>query len=410
MDILAEAIAAYQTALDQLPAQKTDTFAAQVMSVLLARDRLAQALSQSAPTVAAINTIGELDQRLRSAATSIDGIVGSGTLAAWRESKQATASAWWWHLDERAAEAERPSVAWALLAGFFLTISLSITADIARRFLAVGPDFLGVFSTLMQGFLTFLAGRSLTEAGQRQLEHLLASLNIRRRYAHMANTAAALAVLLLVISLRLSLPSLARYYSAQGAILQQSDRITDAILSYQRAISLSPNYAHAHYNLGTAYEQSLAYDLAIASYQAALRSNSRLAPVYNNLARVYLAQGNYSNALPLLNSGLDMEPDMPQADKIVVRYSLYKNRGWANLGLKYLNQAESDAREALALRPEGAAAHCLLAEVLEARGNDQAALGYWENCLAYEKIDTLVPVEARWLGLARERLSEATKK
>jgi tetratricopeptide (TPR) repeat protein len=310
------------------------------------------------------------------------------------------------------AEAAKPHPIWTIIAAFFLTVSLSLTADIARRFLAVGADFVGVFSTLFQGFLTFLAGRSLTEAGQRSLERTLSRFNIARRYSYIANTTLALLVLLLVIALRLSLPTIARYYNDQGVRLQQSNQVSSAILSYQRAVSLSPFYAQAHYNLGTAYEQSLANDLAISSYQAALRIDSRNIPAYNNLARVYLAStpANYGNALTLLNIALDLDQTTPQPDKTILRYSLYKNRGWANLGLGFLGQAENDVREAMTIRPEGAAAHCLLAQVLDARKENSAALSEWELCLAYEKLDTFVPAEARWLGLARERLSEDKQK
>ena len=87
---------------------------------------------------------------------------------------------------------------------------------------------------------------------------------------------------------------------------------------------------------------------------------------------------------------------------------MLKNRAWANLGLKYLTLAESDVQQALAIRPDGAAAHCLRAQILEAQAKKQDALPEWEMCLRYEKTD-VVAVEASWLGLARERLSEATK-
>jgi tetratricopeptide (TPR) repeat protein len=410
MDTLGAMLTAYQTALDAL-AQPADDHAALVMAALLARDRLAGVLAQSQPTTSDLSTLTALDRRLQANAVQIDARVGASTLAAWRNAVQPPATAWWWRLDERAAEASRPSALWTVIAGFFLAVSISLTAEIARRFLAVGPDLVGVFSTLVQGFLTLLAGRSLTDAGLRRLEKTLAAINVHRRYAPIANVLLAMLVMLLVVALRLSLPALARYYSEEGARLQQQNQLSAAILRYQRATSLSPTFALAHYNLGTAYELSLAFDPAIVSYQAALRSDSQMIPAYNNLARVYLFQDRFSNALVLLNIGLDLDQAMISApDRTVVRYSLYKNRAWANLGLKYINQAQSDAASALDLRPDGAAAHCLMAQVLEARNDMQSALTYWENCLAYEKLDTFVPAEARWLGLAHERLTEAAKK
>jgi tetratricopeptide (TPR) repeat protein len=406
MDTLPETLTAYQAALDQMATENADALSPHVMSVILSRDRLARVVLAATPAPSELSALAVLDQRLQQAATHIDRSVGRATLAAWREAMLPPAAAWWWRLDERAANEEpRPSPLWAIIAGFFLTISISITADIARRFLAVGPDAVGVFSTLLQGFLTFLAGRSLIGAGQQSLERLLAALNIQRRYSHIANTVLALLVLLLVIGLRLALPLIAAYYSDQGVIMQQNGNVTGAIMNYQRAISLSPNDAKAHYNLGTAYEDVTATDLAIASYQTALRNDAAMYRAYNNLARVYMAQRNdFASALPLLNTALELP--IPDAERSEVRYALLKNRGWANLGLTFLRQAETDLRDALAIRPDGASAHCLLAQVYEARINNAAARTSWESCLRFANSDP--SVEARWVGLARERLSEAT--
>ena len=410
MDGLHQAINDYQTALDQLSAEKTDAFPSLVMHVLTARDRLARALAAASPADADLNTVSALDQRLQASATRIDAAVGRSTLASWRESAQPPASAWWWRLDERAAAAEpKPSPLWAISAAFFITVSVSLTAEITRRFLTVGPDFIGTFSTLVQGFLALLAGRSLTEAGQHSMERTLARFSINRKYAHVATTALALTLLILVAAIRLSLPTFARYYNNQGVRQQQQGKVTSAIQNYRRATSLNPNYSEGYYNLGTAYEQILAYDLAMSAYQTALLLDSHMYAAYNNMGRVYLLQNNFGNALPLLDAALDLTIKLPERELSNVHYSMLKNRGWANLGLKYYTLADSDLHQALALRPEGAAAHCLLAQVLEAQNKNADALPEWEACLRFANSD-VVPVEARWVGMARERLSQGTQK
>jgi len=114
-----------------------------------------------------------------------------------------------------------------------------------------------------------------------------------------------------------------------------------------------------------------------------------------------LRRNDFVSALTLLNAALQRNLDILQQP--AVRYSLLKNRGWANLGLKLYGLAEADLKMALAIRPEGAAAHCLLAQVWAGRGNMQEALTEWEACLRYEQNEV---VEANWLGLARERLSQ----
>ena len=91
-----------------------------------------------------------------------------------------------------------------------------------------------------------------------------------------------------------------------------------------------------------------------------------------------------------------------------MRYSLYKNRGWANVGLHFFGQAESDLRRALALERQRGAAHCLLALTLEAQGKRSAAMGEWEPCAAYAPGDR--DVEPDWRNLAQERLTQQEPK
>jgi tetratricopeptide (TPR) repeat protein len=145
----------------------------------------------------------------------------------------------------------------------------------------------------------------------------------------------------------------------------------------------------------------LEYDKALSEYQRAIETDERFYDAYNNLARLYiLRRSDSTSALALLNAVLERNLGLEPAHQTGVQYSLLKNRGWANFNLKYYELAETDLRQALALRADGAAAHCLLAQVLEAQGNPRAALAEWEACLRYEKGDF---VEANWLGLARER-------
>ena len=407
MVTLSEAISAYQTALENLPSQKAEDSPSKLMRVLLARDVVAQTLSNNqVRTPEALNRIVQLDQRLRASAKTVVGTIESATPTTWRESVQPPLSAWWWFLDELAAP--QPDPLWAILSAILIFISLGLAAEISIRFLSNGADFLGVFGVLSQLLLILLTGSTFTKAGAEEIERVLSRLGVARQFHPQWKIGLAIALLVIVLVLKLSLPNIARYYNDQGVRDQQNGLVTSAITSYQRAISLSSDYAQAHYNLATAYEDVLEYDKALGEYQTALRADPRLYPAYNNLARLYMVSRNdFADALALLNTALEIKPDLDNAQRTQVQYSLLKNHGWANFGLKYLVLAESDLRQALTLRQDGAAAHCLLAQVLEAQSNPKAALSEWETCLRYEKSDN---VEANWLGLARERLSQGGQK
>jgi hypothetical protein len=74
--------------------------------------------------------------------------------------------------------------------------------------------------------------------------------------------------------------------------------------------------------------------------------------------------------------------------------------------LKEPELAMTDLVHAIDLRSNGAAAHCLLAQVLEARDTTAKPTAEWEACLRYAHADSPPQVEATWLATARLRLSQ----
>jgi DNA-binding winged helix-turn-helix (wHTH) protein/Flp pilus assembly protein TadD len=196
-----------------------------------------------------------------------------------------------------------------------------------------------------------------------------------------------------------SLPRIARFYNNRGVRLQRSGQIKAAIEDYQQAISLNAAYAEAHYNLADAYEEVPDYEKAVIEYQRAIDADLNFYQAYNNLSRLYILHiKDYGNALRLLERAMSLQPPEP-----TVQYSLRKNYGWVNLELHQLGQAEKNLRSALALRPDGGAAHCLLAKLLDTLGNPAKARDEWSYCLAY----SLQPeVEPEWRIEAQENLAK----
>jgi Flp pilus assembly protein TadD len=118
---------------------------------------------------------------------------------------------------------------------------------------------------------------------------------------------------------------------------------------------------------------------------------------YNNLARLYILQGDPSEAVSLLLSGLEKAQDTS------VRYTMLKNLGWARLEQKRYDEAIATLREAINLAPEAAAGHCLLAQALEGQGDAGGTASEWETCLRLASSRKSAE-EDRWIGQARQFL------
>jgi len=209
--------------------------------------------------------------------------------------------------------------------------------------------------------------------------------------------AASVFVLALVSAMVASSPKIARLLNNRGVQHQQKGEIGAAIEDYRWAVRMSPDNAAVHYDLGDAYEEIPDYDKALEQYQRAIDANPSFYPAYNNLSRLYiLRRKDYSAALRLLDRALSMQPQ-----ETSVKYTIYKNYGWANLESGQFFQAEENLKLAAGLQPERGSAHCLLAKTFKVNGRLNDTAPEWELCLAYSG---QAEVEPEWRNEAQEYL------
>jgi tetratricopeptide (TPR) repeat protein len=291
-------------------------------------------------------------------------------------------------------------VAWVAIA-----IALSFIVEIVKRFLTGGVD---VASTVVQGLVALLVGGSAVQFA-RQLVGLKDSSSTVESTGKIKFLSAAI-LILVAIGLQAALPKIAGYYSDQGVIEKKAGRITSAIESYERSVSLKPDDALAHYNLGLAYEAVLERDKAESEYVAALRWDNKMCFAYNRLAQLQITRHkDFATALSLLNTAIEKLGDFGNESALDddarrrIQYSLLENRGWAQLGLKHPLLAQPDLVRAQQLRPDAPGAHCLLGDVLSELKQSRAAEGEWEKCIAQARaIDN--ENEAELISDAAERI------
>ena len=395
---LSQAVAHYSATLSAVEDAQPQRSAEQILAVLKARDAIHVVLTDKTQNpVEDLIVIVQLDARLKRQIAQIARVV---ELADWRASLQPPDEAWWWFIKTPPSGWDRFDWLWGALTILCLTISLGLVADISSRFLSGGPDTWAALAVVSQSMLTLLAaGGALTVAGQEAIKRILASLNVPAHFKQEARLMLAILLLGGLAVLRLSLPDIAIWYNNDGLQNYNAGRLTSAQFDYLRAIKLNPDYLEAHYNLGLLYEDLQQIDRARGEYLSAVQGG--LDAAHNNLARLYILEEDYNAAVPLLKRGLLL------TNHDAVKYDLHKNLGWARLKQARYEEAHVELEAAIALAPDHAPAHCLLAQVLESQGNGVGAQVEWETCL--KLADSLRPDEDTWIGMARQRLAGTGK-
>jgi tetratricopeptide (TPR) repeat protein len=394
-----------------------DDPSSELMRVLIARTALAQVLTLNKSIDSkSLRYINDLDKELKEIVKRFNNSDDHLDFTDWRAIVQPPESAWWWYLDENNEKAKtKLNYFWTVFrwpAWILIVIALTILIEFAKRFLTGNLDIL---STVLQGFLTFLVGGSIYQGVKQFFEGTgRASGKEISKSKQSPSTAFVILFLLCVVPagfIMYRLPDIVQKYSDQCHDDYYEGNYTSAIKNCELAIKLQPGDAESHYNLGSSYEQFLEYDKATSEYQTAILANNEFHAPYINLARLHMLRRNdFSGALSLLNKALTLKIDAPEKDKNqFILYPIYKNRGWANLGLKFYKQAEEDLSQALEFRPDGAEAHYLMALVMEAQNRRDRAVDEWKEC-EYWGTQHEEEIEPSWLGQARERLKQGEAK
>jgi len=422
MNDLAEAVSAYEKTFANLASDEAGKLQLALLEILIARDRVARALASDQPALSeTLALINELDQTLKTDADSMN-VVAWESMADWRESFQPAGTAWWWWLDDYqpvekkyfSSRAALASLTW--LSWISIAISLSYILEVVRRFLSTGAD---IPSIVLQGLLALLVGSTIIQLVGQAARATTQNGGGKSQPHHKSRILLLAALAFVTVSFAVGIEAFrskaVAHFSNDGVFYKQQGQLTAAIQNYQRAISLKPDDSLAHYNLASVYETVLEYDKAEAEFQVAMTCNDQYSLAYDRLARLHiLRRSDYVGALSLLKVGLEKldqnkeENLLAQQDYLDIRFAMLRNRAWAYFGLGYFNQAANDLSAALEIRPRGAVAHCLLAQVLESEKNprkdQKKAIDEYKKCVAYSPL--FDDNEENWLGLAKERLSQ----
>ena len=191
---------------------------------------------------------------------------------------------------------------------------------------------------------------------------------------------------------------LVRY--THGLMLEDAGQTPAAVVEYQEACRLKPDFYQAWNNLGLALEAGRRFEQAMAAYQQALLINGRYALAHSNLGRLFLAAHQPERAVWHLGQALTL--DGQKTDN----HGLYALYGKAlQLACSDAEAANRDAAIHLALLRKLVQFSTFIGEPAAAMATAQEIVlrypGNWQARLARKRILPAIPTSCEVIDQSR---------
>lgn len=227
-------------------------------------------------------------------------------------------------------------------------------------------------------------------------------------------------------------PNVASLHDNLGIVLNRQGRTDEAFQHHARAVEMQPYDPEPYYNLANLLAKAGRLDEAAGRYVQALRLRPDYAESHNNLANVLVKQGRLDQAIVHYTEALRLTPanagthanlamalsDQGKLDEAVGHFAeavrLRPDRAEARFklanaltALGRLDEAVVQYNESLRLKPPDPEAHNNLANVLAMRGNVDEAVAHYVEAL---RLDPAYAEAHNNLGFAlarQDKLNEA---
>ena len=176
--------------------------------------------------------------------------------------------------------------------------------------------------------------------------------------------------------------------TALAAQYLQVGEVDLAIEQLETVIQRVPDYAEAHFNLGSSLVAKGLNDEAIAAYRCAIEIRSNYSDAHNNLGGLLEATGGMFDAIAHYRLALQFDPRNVNA-----RYNL----GHAMQVQGDFGQAAAAYEEAARIQPDDAVVHSNLGRVYVALREYELAVEHYQTALRLEPTLTDALVDLSWL-------------
>lgn len=185
-------------------------------------------------------------------------------------------------------------------------------------------------------------------------------------------------------------PNKARPHNHLGYLYTGQGRLDEAVMEFNAALAINPDYGDAHYNLGNAYLNQARMEEAVKEYQAALQRNPSYVYAYYNLGLYYFSKNLLDEAMREFQAAQKLNPSSPYIHRSIgiiyarqnhldrsitefqaaVKLSPDYAEAYNDLGTSYFKQgaiaeAVKEFKTALIIRPDYALAKANLDRALE---------------------------------------------
>ena len=235
-------------------------------------------------------------------------------------------------------------------------------------------------------------------------------------------------VIVAKVSSNSNLANNAEIYHQLGETFSEKKNWQEAVIAYQQAITINPNFSWSYHKLGEAFSQLQNWDEAAAAYLRATKVNPDFPWSYHKLGEAFSQLQNWDDAASAYRKFIEKKPDFPWVynklgavliqlkrwEEVVACYShfieiqpsvpeSYHKLGEALMELERWSEAATAYRQAIKLNPNLSSYYKNLGECLN-------NLERWsEGAEAYQKAINLNP-ENYWdynkLGVTLNRLEK----
>jgi tetratricopeptide (TPR) repeat protein len=161
----------------------------------------------------------------------------------------------------------------------------------------------------------------------------------------------------------------------QGNLLFLAGRYEEAIESYDRAISFSPDYHEAWYNRGYALDELGRYEEAIKSYDQAISFKSDKYEAWSNRGVALVNLGRYEEAIESYGRAISFKPDYHEA---------WYNRGNSLSDLGRYEEAIESYGRAISFKPDKHEAWSNRGVALEMLGRYEEAIESYDQAVFFK--------------------------